>query len=261
MERVRLACVRHAASVRPEPGSNSPSRLQATLDLTRRSTVDRESESCHVLTRTMTTTGTANPRRGSRACVYCVLTYNPSSPANRRARIARTGFWLSLFRFQGATGHTPLQPVLVPGFLKDCSGRRNAPASLLQLPEGHGGPFRRVGYVSRPRRGRQRARAGASGCPWGPGATTPSRAYRDPGAGMPMPTGPAAPSSAGPVGAPRFPRSREPKAPLGATRFANLSTCRRMPPGPQRAPSADALLASRPTRRRMNRMPTGATAT
>jgi hypothetical protein len=27
MESVRLACVRHAASVRPEPGSNSPSRL------------------------------------------------------------------------------------------------------------------------------------------------------------------------------------------------------------------------------------------
>ena len=27
MERVRLACVRHAASVHPEPGSNSPSRL------------------------------------------------------------------------------------------------------------------------------------------------------------------------------------------------------------------------------------------
>ena len=26
MDLVRLACVRHAASVRPEPGSNSPSR-------------------------------------------------------------------------------------------------------------------------------------------------------------------------------------------------------------------------------------------
>ena len=28
---VRLACVRHAASVRPEPGSNSPSRLRPAL--------------------------------------------------------------------------------------------------------------------------------------------------------------------------------------------------------------------------------------
>ena len=27
MDLVRLACVRHAASVRPEPGSNSPSRI------------------------------------------------------------------------------------------------------------------------------------------------------------------------------------------------------------------------------------------
>src|SRR3546814_9241034 len=29
MDLVRLACVRHAASVRPEPGSNSPSRSRA----------------------------------------------------------------------------------------------------------------------------------------------------------------------------------------------------------------------------------------
>jgi hypothetical protein len=37
------------------------------------------------------------------------LTVNPS--LFRRTgteRIARTGFWLSLFRFQGATGHTPM---------------------------------------------------------------------------------------------------------------------------------------------------------
>ena len=30
MDLVRLACVRHAASVRPEPGSNSPSRIVST---------------------------------------------------------------------------------------------------------------------------------------------------------------------------------------------------------------------------------------
>jgi hypothetical protein len=68
------------------------------------------------------------------------LTYNPSAPVNRDARIARTGFWLSLFRFQGATGHTPLLPVLVPGVPKDCSGRIAPPESLLRLPEGQGWP-------------------------------------------------------------------------------------------------------------------------
>jgi len=30
MDPVRLACVKHAASVRPEPGSNSPSRTSHT---------------------------------------------------------------------------------------------------------------------------------------------------------------------------------------------------------------------------------------
>jgi hypothetical protein len=37
------------------------------------------------------------------------LTVNPF-PFRRTGteRIARTGFWLSLFRFQGATGHTPI---------------------------------------------------------------------------------------------------------------------------------------------------------
>jgi hypothetical protein len=40
---------------------------------------------------------------------FFILTVNPS--LFRRTgteRIARTGFWLSLFRFQGATGHTPI---------------------------------------------------------------------------------------------------------------------------------------------------------
>ena len=53
-------------------------------------------------------------------------------------RIARTGFWLSLFRFQGATGHTPIQPELVPGVPKDCS-RRTATAG--KSPSGAGGPW------------------------------------------------------------------------------------------------------------------------
>ena len=64
------------------------------------------------------------------------LTVNPS--LFRRTgteRIARTGFWLSLFRFQGATGHTPIKPELVPGVPKDCS-RRTAAAG--KSPSGAG---------------------------------------------------------------------------------------------------------------------------
>ncbi len=32
VESVRLACIKHAASVRPEPGSNSPSKSQTDLN-------------------------------------------------------------------------------------------------------------------------------------------------------------------------------------------------------------------------------------
>ena len=63
--------------------------------------------------------GNNRPRnllQDSKACVMLILTVNPS--LFRRTgteRIARTGFWLSLFRFQGATGHAPIQSELVPG--------------------------------------------------------------------------------------------------------------------------------------------------
>src|SRR6516164_10433089 len=86
--------------------------------------------------------GNNRPRtllQDSRACLLLYLTVNPS--LFRQAgteRIARTGFWLSLFRFQGATGHTPIKPELVPGVPKDCS-RRAATAG--KSPSGAGRPW------------------------------------------------------------------------------------------------------------------------
>jgi hypothetical protein len=66
----------------------------------------------------MATTG-QNLLQDSKACLLLYLTVNPSlSRRTGTERIARTGFWLSLFRFQGATGHTPIKPELVPGFPK-----------------------------------------------------------------------------------------------------------------------------------------------
>jgi hypothetical protein len=45
-----------------------------------------------------------------------VLNYLGSTARHTEARraVARTGFWLSLFRFQGATRHSPRQKALVP---------------------------------------------------------------------------------------------------------------------------------------------------
>ena len=83
--------------------------------------------------------GNNRPRtllQDSRACLLLYLTVNPSlSRRTGTERIARTGFWLSLFRFQGATGHTPIKPELVPGVPKDCS-RRTAAAG--KSPSGAG---------------------------------------------------------------------------------------------------------------------------
>jgi hypothetical protein len=59
MDFARLACVKHAASVRPEPGSNSPSRSRANRE------VDQKSESrCCEVTEPRAPTGT------ERLCVF-----------------------------------------------------------------------------------------------------------------------------------------------------------------------------------------------
>ena len=97
MDSVRLACVRHAASVRPEPGSNSPSRPPAgPRD---RPKIGEPAE----VTRPRLTSRRPHPE-GSVACqcIYCIDSQHLVAP--KRSRAARTGFWLSLFRFQGTTG-------------------------------------------------------------------------------------------------------------------------------------------------------------
>jgi hypothetical protein len=86
----------------------------------------------------MATTGLETFYKIPKPAYFFNLTVNPS--LFRRTgteRIARTGFWLSLFRFQGATGHTPIKPELVPGVPKDCS-RRTATAG--KSPSGAGRP-------------------------------------------------------------------------------------------------------------------------
>ena len=166
MERVRLACVRHAASVRPEPGSNSPSRLQPDSRPHEEVEARQESESCPVLTRTMTTTGTLTPK-GSRACVYCVIDVQ-SVLTGEPARTDCPHWLLALtLPFSRSDRAHTCSAGVGAGCPKDCSGRRNAPESLLRLSEGHSGPFRRVGYLSRPLDGRQRAPGPCTGTPQG----------------------------------------------------------------------------------------------
>jgi hypothetical protein len=105
MDLVRLACVKHAASVRPEPGSNSPSRSRAP-----KSPLIRESRLPGQL---------PHPplwHQDGHCCCPCT----PRNIVPRRLSaltvattevVARTGFWLPLFRFQGANRptDTPLQ--------------------------------------------------------------------------------------------------------------------------------------------------------
>ncbi len=64
---------------------------------------------------------------------YCVIDVQPVRSGHPVGRVARTGFWLSLFRFQGATGHIPVLPVVVPG------ARRTVPDRLLRWRVSFGG--------------------------------------------------------------------------------------------------------------------------
>jgi hypothetical protein len=84
MERVRLACVRHAASVRPEPGSNSPSRLTAGQATSKEAIrPNQESESRHALTRAWQPQA-RNLLQDSKACLLHLFDSQPFPfPANR----------------------------------------------------------------------------------------------------------------------------------------------------------------------------------
>ena len=80
MDLVRLACVRHAASVRPEPGSNSPSRLP-----TRSEDLGEKSES-RLWSDSSKSTATNKPEGLPAAyCLHYLLTVNiPAFPLRCR---------------------------------------------------------------------------------------------------------------------------------------------------------------------------------
>ena len=103
MDLVRLACVKHAASVRPEPGSNSPSRSEPRSRPRRRSGEPALRSARGGLRRRLA-------QHGLLSVTVQITRYNPTR--SRTRRVARTGFWLSLFRFQGATDTHP--EALVP---------------------------------------------------------------------------------------------------------------------------------------------------
>ena len=121
MDLVRLACIRHAASVRPEPGSNSPSRL---LPRPRRISARIREPIGMDSTSRIDSRFDRVPKNPEPPAIALFLTYDSRAPKHSRA--ARTGFWLSLFRFQGTTRHAP-QGAEVPNF-------RAAPESRSALP-------------------------------------------------------------------------------------------------------------------------------
>ena len=86
MERVRLACIRHAASVRPEPGSNSPSRLLAAPVPRKAPKRVQKSESCHGSDSNHWQPRTVeqgqsdkDPSLCNQAAFTALLTYNPTA--------------------------------------------------------------------------------------------------------------------------------------------------------------------------------------
>ena len=104
MDLVRLACVKHAASVRPEPGSNSPSRPRSP-------TPKRPTPS---IRRAGVGTPKSLNRLAPRRTVLSVLVLTSCEiGAPKRSDRARTSFWLPLFRFQGASQrrHAPQRDV------------------------------------------------------------------------------------------------------------------------------------------------------
>ena len=137
MERVRLACVRHAASVRPEPGSNSPSRLRPVpLPKERSRPRIRElpcSDSNHDNHRPVTpSAGVPNLR---------LLRIDVQPERHRRTGAhglpaLAFGSHYSVFKERPGT-HQP-KPVLVPGVPEGAPDGIEPPEGFLRLPEGRG---------------------------------------------------------------------------------------------------------------------------
>ncbi len=95
LDPVRLACMKHAASVRPEPGSNSPSRSHPPL--AGRALIWRVGRGLNLARLAQEPTVVRS---------QCILTTAASPATEVVSAVARTGFWLFLFRSQGATtGH------------------------------------------------------------------------------------------------------------------------------------------------------------
>ena len=94
---VRLACVRHAASVRPEPGSNSPSRSLGPEAGRSDETKSRR--------RSWLLVGRLAPESDGLSVGALLLIDVAASPKRRRDR--PHSLFRPLFRFQGATRHAP----------------------------------------------------------------------------------------------------------------------------------------------------------
>jgi hypothetical protein len=93
MDLVRLACIKHAASVRPEPGSNSPSRPSR----------ENPGEIGEPAVGTLIPSGRLAQKQMLSVSVLNFQERRDSArPSGRAGLVARTGFWLSLFRCQGS---------------------------------------------------------------------------------------------------------------------------------------------------------------
>ena len=150
MERVRLACVRHAASVRPEPGSNSPSRLRPAKPQTGSST-DQESESHHSLTRTICDHRHLHPE-GFRGLCTSLIDVQPIRLSPDELPALAFGSHYSVFKERPGTHQSSRC------WCRVCQRTApDKPASLLRLSEGLGGPFRRECHCTRRVTERQRA--------------------------------------------------------------------------------------------------------
>ena len=123
MDLVRLACVRHAASVRPEPGSNSPLRSRTTTEVDALRSVCREPDwgwqprsDWH---KNQVLADLCCP------CAYCVTYITAATSPEGSGAVARTSFVVSSVFKERPLRHAPLEEALVPALLG--VGRSNWP--------------------------------------------------------------------------------------------------------------------------------------
>ena len=100
MDPVRLACVRHAASVRPEPGSNSPSKTIGPAPPRWHGASDQKSRHRAGTRRQLAQSW--HPRPRPRVVRSCAKGIEGSIVAPEGARLPALAFWHPVFRCQGA---------------------------------------------------------------------------------------------------------------------------------------------------------------